>query len=99
MNFKIGDKIKVKHPGQLFSSYTDMAKILGADIGGKWVKRPVHAGDNIANETGTILNMKPKHYHHILIELDKNGDQWIISPQGLEKITIFIFLPDDLFEV
>ena len=93
--FKIGDRIKVIAPGQIYSTFKDMAKFLGADVGGKWKPRSVSEGDNTLKITGHVLNISDD--DHILIELD-NGQQWIISPAGLKKKDI-ILLPEELFEI
>ena len=95
MKLKIGDKIKIIAPGQIYSTFKDMAKLLGADVGGKWQPRSVSEGDYSFKEKGYILNMSDGG-HHILIELD-SGRQWIISPDGLKKI--YVILPEELFEI
>lgn len=97
MDFEIGNSIKVINTGQLYSSYLDMAKLLGADIDGRWKKRSVDQGDAINNEKGRILNISNSNYH-ILIQLFDGGTQWIINPHGLKKID-FNYLPEELFEV
>lgn len=94
MKFKIGDKIKVIAPGQIYSTYKDMAKELGADVGGKWKRRSVAEGNYTFREKGHVLNISDR--GHILIELD-GGEQWIISQDGLKKIDVI--LPEDLFEI
>lgn len=97
MDFKLGDSIKIINTGQLYSSYIDMAKLLGADIDGRWEKRGISEGDAIINETGHILNISENN-NHILIQLFDSGDQWIINPHGLKKIDLN-YLPEELFEL
>lgn len=95
MDFKIGNIVKLINPGQIYSSYVDMAKILEADIDGAWVERSVDEGEAVLNEIGSILNI---HAKYLLIQLFDNGDQWVVSPLAIKKMDVG-FLPDGLFEV
>ena len=95
MKFEIGDTIKIIDTGQLYSSYTEMAKKLGADVGGKWKPRAIHERNFKNGELGLILNIG-KRQNHILIEMDL-GDQLRMSRLGIEKVNII--LPDSMFEI
>ena len=95
MKFKIGDRIKITNPGQLYSSYKAMAETLGADVGGKWKPRS-SAPKQLTGEVGLIINIGEQ-VNHILIEMD-SGEQLIISRLGIEKVNIPL-LPDSMFEI
>ena len=81
--FKIGDKVKVTKLGHIYTSYSDMAIIMGFNIW-DWDR----GGELLYGDTGTVINIQ-KHptLENVLIGIrTKNGKEYIIDENGLELV-------------
>lgn len=88
-NLKIGDKVKVKSWGWLYSSYEEMALLLNAT---NWKSERGISFNNINNRNTYIIKNYEEHPQFsdevvVLIEDEKNGEQFLVGYRSLVNIT------------
>jgi hypothetical protein len=80
--FKIGDKVKVTSPGHIYTSYSDMAIIMGFT---NWDREE---NELLRGNVGTVINIQ-KHptLENVLIGIRiDDGKEYIIDENGLELV-------------
>lgn len=91
--FGIGDKVKIKDEGELYSSYTNMAKAM--NIEEEWRKLPSFDVD-LKNKTGIVINRKiHEDKSNILYAVIIDNNIYIFGEGGLKLINKSWFKDED----
>ena len=99
MKIKINDIVTITDTGSIYPGYIEMAKILRADIDGKWVSGRGGSG-RIDGKKAKVLNKSNRtNFGCVLIEMLDLKEQYIIGIEGIEIDEISNILDDKLFEI